>query len=120
MLWNIEIFSNFIRIHCWQKVIAEEGFRVLYNGIAPALLRQAVYGTLKYGIYYSLKGFVISNQIGGEESLSTNVSIAVVAGAVSSAVANPTDVLKVRMQSGKSYVDKESKKAVNRLFIQSA
>jgi solute carrier family 25 protein 14/30 len=102
-------------IHCWQKVIAEEGVRVLYNGIAPALLRQAVYGTLKYGIYYSLKGFVISNQIGGEESLTTNVLIAVVAGAVSSAVANPTDVLKVRMQSGKSYVDKESKKAVNQV-----
>ena len=78
-------------------------------------MRQAVYGTLKYGIYYSLKGFVISNQIGGEESLTTNVSIAVVAGAVSSAVANPTDVLKVRMQSGKSYVDKESKKAVNQV-----
>ena len=74
-----------------------------------------MYGTLKYGIYYSLKGFVISNQIGGEESLTTNVSIAVVAGAVSSAVANPTDVLKVRMQSGKSYVDKESKKAVNQV-----
>ena len=78
-------------------------------------MRQAVYGTLKYGIYYSLKGFVISNQIGGEESLTTNVSIAVVAGAVSSAVANPTDVLKVRMQSGKSYVDQESKKAVNQV-----
>ena len=78
-------------------------------------MRQAVYGTLKYGIYYSLKGFVISNQIGGEESLTTNVSIAVVAGAVSSAVANPTDVLKVRMQSGKSYVDKVSKKAVNQV-----
>ena len=78
-------------------------------------MRQAVYGTLKYGIYYSLKGFVISNQIGGEESLTTNVSIAVVAGAVSSAVANPTDVLKVRMQSGKSYVDEESKKAVNQV-----
>ena len=74
-----------------------------------------MYGTLKYGIYYSLKGFVISNQIGGEESLTTNVSIAVVAGAVSSAVANPTDVLKVRMQSGKSYVDKESNKAVNQV-----
>ena len=58
---------------------------------------------------------MISNQIGGEESLTTNVSIAVVAGAVSSAVANPTDVLKVRMQSGKSYVDQESKKAVNQV-----
>ena len=65
------------------------------------MLRQAVYGTIKYGLYYSLKDAVISSGICGEESAITNVSIAVVSGALSSAVANPTDVLKVRMQSGK-------------------
>ena len=75
--------------------------RVLYSGIAPALLRQAVYGTIKYGLYYSLKDLVISTSICSEESAITNVSIAVVSGALSSAIANPTDVLKVRMQSGK-------------------
>ena len=44
---------------------------------------------------------MISTSICREESAITNVSIAVVSGALSSAVANPTDVLKVRMQSGK-------------------
>jgi len=78
------------------------------------LLRQAVYGTIKYGLYYSIKDFVISSHICGEESAITNVSIAVVSGALASAVANPTDVLKVRMQSGKiiSFGDSCKEKAV--------
>ena len=74
----------------------------MYSGIAPALLRQAVYGTMKYGLYYSLKDLVAGHIVEGEESPITNVSLAVVSGAISSAVANPTDVLKVRMQSGTS------------------
>ena len=72
----------------------EEGFNVLYSGLAPALLRQAIYGTVKYGLYYTIKDVV-----GGEESPLKNVSIAVVAGSVSASIANPTDVLKVRLQS---------------------
>ena len=83
-------------------MVTEEGLKVLYSGIAPALLRQAVYGTMKYGLYYSLKDLVSNRISEGEESTITNVSIAVVSGAISSAVANPTDVLKVRLQSGTS------------------
>lgn len=80
--------------HCWRTVMKEEGFNVLYSGLAPALLRQAIYGTVKYGLYYTIKDVV-----GGEESPLKNVSIAVVAGSVSASIANPTDVLKVRLQS---------------------
>lgn len=81
-------------VHCWKRIAAEEGVRMLYSGLSPALLRQAVYGTIKYGLYYTIKDI-----LGGEESAVKNVSCAVVAGSVSAAVANPTDVLKVRMQS---------------------
>ena len=80
--------------HCWRTIMKEEGFNVLYSGLAPALLRQAIYGTVKYGLYYTIKDVV-----GGEESPLKNVSIAVVAGSVSASIANPTDVLKVRLQS---------------------
>lgn len=69
--------------------------------IAPALLRQSVYGTLKFGIYYSLKNFLVSHYYEGDtavENMYINVSCAALAGAFSSAIANPTDVLKVRMQ----------------------
>lgn len=64
--------------------------------IGPAVLRQATYGTIKFGTYYSLKSIILEHK--GEESVTVNIVCAVFAGAVSSAIANPTDVLKVRMQ----------------------
>ena len=78
----------------WTRICVEEGPRVLYRGLSPALLRQATYGTIKFGLYYSLK-----SNFPGEESWTKNVIFAVVSGTVSSAIANPTDVLKVRLQS---------------------
>ncbi|XP_059087954.1 kidney mitochondrial carrier protein 1-like [Tigriopus californicus] len=80
--------------NCWKRIVQEEGVARLYHGLSPALLRQAVYGTAKYGLYYSIKDW-----IPGEESNVKNVACAIMAGGVSSAIANPTDVLKVRMQS---------------------
>lgn len=65
--------------------------------IWPAVLRQATYGTIKFGTYYSLKKIIVEHN-GGRESIGVNVCCAIVAGALSSAIANPTDVLKVRMQ----------------------
>lgn len=67
------------------------------------MLRQATYGTIKFGTYYSLKKLaldygVLKDEATGEERVSVNILCAGVAGAVSSAIANPTDVLKVRMQ----------------------
>lgn len=67
------------------------GFR-----IKPAVLRQATYGTIKFGTYYSLKKFIAQRY--ANETVSANIFCAVTAGAVSSAIANPTDVVKVRMQ----------------------
>lgn len=58
-------------------------------------MRQATYGTIKFGTYYSLKKFVTKYT---DENIGTNVFCAVIAGTLSSAIANPTDVLKVRMQ----------------------
>lgn len=64
--------------------------------IVPAVLRQATYGTIKFGTYYSLKNLFAQSS---EEDVFVNVSCAVVAGVVSSSIANPTDVLKIRMQA---------------------
>jgi len=38
-----------------QRVAGEEGASKLYRGLPPALLRQAVYGSIKYGLYYTSK-----------------------------------------------------------------
>ncbi|XP_065702286.1 brain mitochondrial carrier protein 1 isoform X1 [Patagioenas fasciata] len=83
--------------HALFRICREEGGRALYSGIAPALLRQASYGTIKIGIYQSLKGLFVDRM--EDETLLINVICGVVSGVISSAIANPTDVLKIRMQA---------------------
>ena len=92
--------------NCWSRILREEGVLVLYRGLSPALLRQSVYGTIKFGLYPNLKsrfpdllahlGFPQDKEK-GRESLFVNVCCSMIAGAVSSAVATPFDVLKVRV-----------------------
>jgi hypothetical protein len=77
--------------HCWYRICTEEGATVLYRGLSPALCRQGIYGTIKFGLYFHLK----ARLPGGEESLVKNVCCAMFAGSVSSAIATPFDVLKV-------------------------
>jgi len=83
--------------HAAIRICREEGICALYSGLAPAVLRQATYGTIKIGIYHSLKR-VISPSV-QEEKLWSNVVCGIIAGVVSSSIANPTDVLKIRMQA---------------------
>lgn len=99
-------------VHGLYRIAREEGPRALYSGIAPALLRQATYGTIKIGIYHSLKRTIVQNP--KDETLMVNMFCGMVAGVVSSAVANPTDVLKVRMQADSS---KEMRTPMPRAFL---
>ncbi|KAL9837204.1 brain mitochondrial carrier protein 1 isoform 3-T3 [Geothlypis trichas] len=50
--------------HALFRICREEGGRALYSGIAPALLRQASYGTIKIGIYQSLKRLFVDRMEG--------------------------------------------------------
>ncbi|RDD47652.1 Kidney mitochondrial carrier protein 1 [Trichoplax sp. H2] len=84
--------------HALRLIAADEGFKALYSGLAPALLRQASYGTIKFGTYHTVKRIVAKNP--EDETILTNVFAGMIAGALSSSIANPTDVLKVRMQAG--------------------
>ena len=84
-------------LHAMLKISTEEGIRSLFNGIAPALLRQATYGTIKIGLYHGIKGVLSENA--EKETLYCNMVAGMTAGAISSALCNPTDVLKVRLQA---------------------
>ncbi|CAH2244662.1 jg5447 [Pararge aegeria aegeria] len=88
-------------VDCFVKTSQQEGIKALYCGIWPAVLRQATYGTIKFGTYYSLKKALAARRAdgGSKEHLPTNTFCAAFAGGLSSAIANPTDVLKVRMQT---------------------
>lgn len=87
-------------LHALLRISQEEGVKALYGGIAPALLRQASYGTLKIGLYQHLKRWLATRA--GGDSLYAHVAAGMTSGAVASAIANPTDVLKVRMQAATS------------------
>ncbi|KZC06440.1 PREDICTED: kidney mitochondrial carrier protein 1 [Dufourea novaeangliae] len=79
------------------QISKQEGFKALYSGISSAILRQATYGTIKFGTYYSLKQTAM-DKWETDDLVVINVVCAALAGAISSAIANPTDVVKVRMQ----------------------
>lgn len=72
--------------------------------IWPAVLRQSTYGTIKFGIYYTLKNWIDHPDV---EDMMTNIFCGVIAGSISSAIANPTDVLKVRMQACSTSLQKK-------------
>ena len=65
--------------------------------IRPAILRQASYGTIKMGCYHTFKRLLVEDP--RHETLPANVVCGVAAGVIASSIANPTDVLKVRMQA---------------------
>ncbi|XP_075991810.1 uncoupling protein Bmcp mitochondrial [Anticarsia gemmatalis] len=100
-------------VDCFVKTSQQEGVKALYCGIWPAVLRQATYGTIKFGTYYSLKKWIAKHRAdgGSKEHLPTNTFCAAFAGGLSSAIANPTDVLKVRMQVG------DEKRGLVRCFV---
>lgn len=103
--------------HAMLRIFREEGLAALYSGISPAILRQATYGTIKIGVYQTLKSMVVENP--QESTLFINVCCGVVAGIVSSSLANPTDVLKVRLQAMTEIKNKESMtQAFKRIYME--
>ncbi|KAK6927045.1 Mitochondrial substrate/solute carrier [Dillenia turbinata] len=80
-------------------IAREEGYAALWKGIVPGLHRQFVYGGLRIGLYDLVKVFLLGSSYMGEVSLFINILAALLTGALAIAVANPTDLVKVRLQA---------------------
>merc|ERR1719228_2470229 len=80
--------------NCLVIIVKEEGVKAMYQGLSSALVRQAVYGTIKFGLYYSAKETLSPSSSRQSESCLLNLACAVFAGSLSSAIATPTDVIK--------------------------
>ncbi|KAI5059219.1 hypothetical protein GOP47_0026044 [Adiantum capillus-veneris] len=80
------------------RVRRDEGFTSLWRGTGAALLREASYSSIRMGLYEPFK-----MMLGGDDQAHTPLWIKITAGAsagvIGSAVANPTDVVMVRMQA---------------------
>jgi len=79
-------------------IAREEGAKGLWKGLGPSLLREATYSSLRLGGYE-----VGKNALGCKDPKTTPIWKKIVAGgtagAIGAAIANPTDLLKVRLQA---------------------
>lgn len=80
-----------------RRIAAAEGVAAWWSGLAPALLRQSLYGSVRYGAYEPLK-----RAIGGD-GLAAGLAAGTASGALSSALCTPADVVKVRLQASTYY-----------------
>eukprot|EP00941_MAST-03F_sp_MAST-3F-sp1_P000159 g159.t1 len=79
------------------NITRKEGFRAFWKGLSPALLRQASYGSLRVGLYEQCKALLTSS--GNDLSIVNRCIAALVSGCLASAVASPTDLVRIRLQN---------------------
>lgn len=80
-------------------IAREEGLASLWKGIVPGLHRQCLFGGLRIGMYEPVKAFYVGDNFVGDVPLSKKVLAGLTTGAVAIAIANPTDLVKVRLQA---------------------
>jgi|TARA_B100000524_G_scaffold346895_1_gene247868 solute carrier family 25 uncoupling protein 8/9 len=88
-------------VDCAGKLVKAEGPGALFKGLPPALVRQSTYGSLRYGLYGPIRNSlgVVPGTPASEIPIWKKIIAGSAAGAISSAVANPTDLVKVRLQT---------------------
>lgn len=82
------------------KVTAEEGPFSLFKGLVPGLQRQIVFNGLSIGLYVPIRDIITGPLAPGQNpSLLQKLIAGVATGAFGITIANPTDVVKIRMQA---------------------
>ncbi|KAL3531735.1 hypothetical protein ACH5RR_005256 [Cinchona calisaya] len=80
-------------------IAREEGMSALWKGVVPGLHRQCLFGGLRIGLYEPVKNFYVGKDHVGDAPLSKKILAALTTGALGITVANPTDLVKVRLQA---------------------
>jgi hypothetical protein len=84
-----------------RKVLRTEGALAFYDGLPAAMLRQATYGGLCFASYPYLRD-AFADAVGTDPQdapIWARIAAGAIAGGSASAIANPTDVIKVRVQA---------------------
>lgn len=81
-----------------KRIATTEGTAALYKGLMPALQRQIVFASLRIGLYGQISAYFRKP---GEDTISLprKILAGFISGAIGITVANPTDLVKVRMQA---------------------
>lgn len=82
------------------KVIAaEEGTLALWSGLTPGLQRQFLNSGLRIGLYVPVRNVICGPMKPGENpSLLQKIAAGLATGAIGISIANPTDLVKIRLQ----------------------
>jgi hypothetical protein len=90
-------------------VARSDGPAALFSGIAPALLRQASYSGIKMCLYEPIRDAVRKRTAGGGGNKDLRLWQMILAGGLAGAIGtfltSPTDLIKIRMQSGSTSYD---------------
>ena len=81
------------------QILRHEGVLAFYSGFAAAMLRQASYGGLCFGAYPLIRDALSPTSDAKATPMWARIAAGGSAGAAASAFANPTDVVKVRLQA---------------------
>ena len=82
-----------------KTMAAEEGPRSLFSGLSPGLQRQFVFAGLRIGLYVPIRNLICGPMEPGQNpTLLQKIAAGMATGAIGISVANPTDLVKVRMQ----------------------
>jgi solute carrier family 25 (mitochondrial carrier), member 14/30 len=76
----------------------KEGIKGPYKGISASLARESSYTTIRLGLYEPYKQMLGAKE-GVKVSFVIQASAGMLSGLTGSAIANPTDLVKVRMQA---------------------
>jgi len=95
------------------RILVEEGFAGIYKGLTPSLMREGSYSTIRMGGYDLIKGFFPYEQ--NATPLWLKFASGLTSGAVGAAIANPTDLIKVRMQAEAQLLPGQSPRYANTL-----
>lgn len=85
------------------RVPREEGPTALWKGLSPAMLRQATYSSARVAVYEPIRNAIARQRGEGHQpTLVDKILAGGTSGALGASFANPTDLVKVRMQADRS------------------
>jgi len=81
-----------------KTIIAEEGVATLFHGLTAGIHRQIIFSGIRVGSYIHARDFVCGELPPGQNpALYQKILAAFITGSIGITVANPTDVVKVRL-----------------------
>jgi solute carrier family 25 uncoupling protein 8/9 len=79
-------------------IAAEEGSTALFGGLIPGLQRQILFAGLRIGMYVPIRDMICGPlQEGQAPLLWQKIAAGITTGALAITVANPTDLVKIKM-----------------------